>query len=100
MIYAGVGEPATLAGDHCSVHGWHRPPVRESVAHHRWPRGMGGPDVPANLVRVCPTGHANIHRAIRAIIRGIKPEGTRAELALARQGVDEWTAAGRPGRPE
>lgn len=61
---------------------------------------MGGPDVLANLIRVCPTGHANIHRVIRALIRGVPAVGTRTELALAAHAVAEWTAAGKPGRPE
>jgi hypothetical protein len=99
-VYLGVGEPTTLAGDQCQIHRYHWPPVRETVLHHRFPTGMGGPDVQANLVRICPTGHASIHRAIRAIIRGLKPFGTRAELALAQHAVSEWTAAGKPGRPE
>jgi hypothetical protein len=100
FLYTGVGEPATLPGDQCTVHGSHRPAVRESVQHHMWPLGMGGPDVAGNLVRVCPTGHANVHRAIRALIRGVPAEGTRSELVLARHAVEAWTAAGKPGRPE
>lgn len=100
MMFTGPGEPVAIPGDECAVHGWHRPPVRETVLHHKWPKGMGGPDVMTNIVRVCPTGHSNIHRAIRAIIRGVKPVGTRAELVLARYAVDEWTKAGKPGKPE
>jgi hypothetical protein len=100
VIYTGVGEPAALPGDQCAVHRYHWPPVRETVLHHMWPLGMGGPDVPANLVRICPTGHSNVHRAVRAIIRNVKPEGTRAELNLARHAITEWTEAGKPGRPE
>jgi hypothetical protein len=100
VIYAGVGEPAALAGDQCEIHKYHWPPVRETVLHHRHPLGMGGPDVKANLVRICPTGHSNTHRAIRAIIRGVAPVGTKAELVLAHYAVDQWTAAGKPGRPE
>jgi hypothetical protein len=99
-FYLGVGEPVSIPGDECSVHAYHWPPVRETVLHHRHPVGMGGPDVKANLVRICPSGHSNVHRAVRAIIRGVKPVGTRAELALARYAVDQWTAAGKPGRPE
>lgn len=101
MIESHVGEPRTLAGDLCVVHGSHRPPVRETVVHHMWPRGMGGPDEAANKVNICPTGHANVHRAIRAILTaGGKAEGTAKELALAHHAVDAWTAAGKPGRPE
>jgi hypothetical protein len=100
VTYLGVGEPVAIPGDECSIHRYHWPPVRETVIHHRWPMGMGGPDKAANLVRICPTGHSSVHRAIRAIIRGVKPEGTRTELQLAHYAVDTWTAAGKPGRPE
>ena len=99
-MYLGVVEPVSLPGDECEAHRYHWPPVRETVVHHIWPRGMGGPDRAPNRIRICPTGHANVHRAIRAIIRGVKPEGGRAELALAQRAVDEWTAAGKPGRAE
>jgi hypothetical protein len=90
----------TLAGDQCTVHAGHRPPVLETELHHVMPRGMGGPDVAGNRVPVCGTGHANIHCALRDIIRGRKPRGTRAEVSLARRGYEEWVAAGKPGRPE
>jgi hypothetical protein len=93
-------EPVRLAGDQCVVHGDHRPAVQETVVHHMWPLGMGGPDAAPNKVRICPTGHANVHRAIRAIIDGLPPKGTRKELELARHAVSEWIAAGKPGRPE
>jgi hypothetical protein len=45
-------------------------------------------------------GDQCVHRAVRAIIRNVKPEGTRAELNLARHAITEWTKAGKPGRPE
>lgn len=99
-MYTGVGEPVSLPGDQCGVHKYHWPPVRETVLHHMWPLGMGGPDAPKNIIRICPTGHANVHRAIRAVIRDVKPVGTRAELALAHHAVGAWMAAGKPGRPE
>jgi hypothetical protein len=89
-------EPLKLAGDQCQVHRYHRPPVRETEVHHIWPLGMGGPDAPGNKVRVCPTGHANIHRALRALRKGERPKGTRQEVALARRGYAEWSAAGGP----
>jgi len=84
----------------CDVHGSHRPKPLVSEVHHIWPRGMGGPDGPSNRVRVCPTGHVNIHRAIRDLLAGQRPRGGRNEVKLARQGVAAWVAAGRPGRPE
>jgi len=61
---------------------------------------MGGPDTAANRMAVCPTGHANIHAAIRDLIAGRKPHGARSEVRLARSGVASWVAAGRPGKPE
>lgn len=95
-----MSELRTLPGDLCVVHGGHRPPVQETVLHHKWPKGMGGPDVADNLVRICPTGHANVHKAIRDLNDGKPAKGTRAELALAQHAIDAWTAAGKPGRAE
>jgi hypothetical protein len=90
---------ARLAGDQCEVHGWHRPPVLETERHHIQPLAMGGPDVPENKVKVCGTGHANIHRVLRALAYGKPvPRSTRRERALAARGLAMWIDAGRPGR--
>jgi len=100
----GVGVPKTLVGDLCEFHKYHRPPVHETVVHHEWPRGMGGPDTAENKRKICPTGHNNIHRCIRKLCDGdpivVGRDGTRKEIASASRGYDAWVKAGKPGRPE
>ena len=88
--------------DGCDVHGYHSPKPLRIVPHHIQPLGMNGPDVPANRVNTCDTGHFNIHRLLDDLlhdglmrVRG----GTRRERQLARQGFDAWVATGRPGHP-
>lgn len=49
----------------CQVHRRHSPHVAEPDLHHIWPKGQGGPDVPANRVSICPTGHRNVHELLR-----------------------------------
>ena len=92
-----------LPGDQCQVHKGHRPPVHRTAVHHVWPRGMGGPDVPANRVNICGTGHDTIHTNIHALCSH-GPDavlvGTRAERALALRGWQAWVDAGKPGTPE
>jgi hypothetical protein len=92
--------PGVVAARVCQVHGDHRPIPLELHRHHVWPQAMGGPDVEANKVTVCPTGHANIHVAMRHLIDELPPPGSRAEVRLARTGFEQWLAAGKPGRPE
>jgi hypothetical protein len=85
----------------CEVHAYHRPqPLRVDV-HHIQPRGMGGADVPGNKIRVCPTGHFNIHRLMGSLLKGLPMPrtGTKAERKLAQRGYDEWVDADKPGRP-
>jgi len=91
----------------CAVHRYHSPRPHLTESHHVWPLGMGGPDVAANRVEVCATGHFNIHELLRALCKasGSLPWATlrrfgRAERALARSGYEQWVTAGRPGRPE
>jgi hypothetical protein len=80
----------TLAGNHCTVHGYHRPTPLRTVLHHILPQEYGGPTVAANLVKVCDTGHYNIHACLDALLAGKPmPGGTRREKALARQGLDQ-----------
>lgn len=55
--------------DACQVHADHAPQVWDVEVHHVWPLGMGGPDVPANTVPVCPTGHTNVHALLRLAFR-------------------------------
>jgi hypothetical protein len=94
-----AAKPVKLAGDQCLVHRYHRPPVLETEVHHVQPLGMGGPDVAANRIPVCPTGHANIHCYLRALARGKPlPKAARSERLYATRGYLAWDAAGRPGR--
>lgn len=89
-----------MTGGSCHVHGSHRPAVITTHTHHIQPLGMGGPNVAANKVEICPTGHANTHAALAAIVFGKPvPKVARAELELARRGYAAWVAAGKPGNP-
>ncbi len=45
----------------CLVHPKHKPEPHLTHIHHIWPLGDGGPDVEANTVVICPTGHYNVH---------------------------------------
>lgn len=45
----------------CQVHNTHVPPSHINEVHHVWPLGDGGPNIAANKVVVCATGHNNIH---------------------------------------
>jgi hypothetical protein len=87
----------------CTVHKFHRPRPLRIVTHHVQPREMGGADTDDNKVRVCDTGHFNIHRIMAVlhkqylgIAKGPVP-GTRAEKALAARGYSQWRADGQPG---
>ncbi len=62
----------TPLGSHaepCAIHADHRPEPYDVEVHHVWPLGMGGPDVKANVVPVCPTGHTNVHALLRLAFR-------------------------------
>lgn len=83
----------------CALHRDHGTarPIRGQI-HHIWPRGAGGPDVPGNRAEVCPTGHANVHAVMWALVQGLPvPRCSRTELAMAKDGVARWETAGRPG---
>ena len=79
----------------------HRPDPMEYVEHHVWPKGMGGPDTPDNLVWLCPTTHLNVHEILRrmmkqgplslAVLRGVEPRRVnRYAWYIARQGYAKW----------
>lgn len=77
----------TLPGNHCVVHGFHRPAPLRTVRHHIFPQEFGGPTTPENLVLVCDTGHYNIHTCLDALLKGEPlPKATRLEQHLAQQG--------------
>lgn len=74
----------------CELHGadyTHRPGHADIDGHHVWPLGMGGPDVPANLVKACQTGHANVHRLLALYLKGggEVPYAVRRTFAFAEQ---------------
>lgn len=96
----------------CQVHKTHRPVPLRWVEHHIQPLAMGGMNVPENRVKVCDTGHYNIHRLLDVLLLEDKqnPVETPGELTLARadggtpherllaiKGFDMWVVAGRPG---
>lgn len=71
----------------------HRPPVLEYEAHHVWPKGMGGPDVPENLVWVCGNTHSNTHELLRHILRAGRPLTDHELSALEERPVSRYAAA-------
>lgn len=100
LNYPGQHEPAlTLAGNQCELHRYHAPEPLITHVHHVWPLGDGGPDEPTNKIKVCPTGHYNVHRYMDAVKKaaptfeatGAWPKGlprpARAELKIARRGL-------------
>lgn len=104
----------------CVLHKYHYPiPARPTVDHHRQPKFMGGPDVPANLFPICPTGHDNVHLYIDWMLKhdaatrphlfreytaplalvqvnAGPPSVTRSEKAMAIAGYTAWVNMGRP----
>jgi hypothetical protein len=56
-------------GQHCHCVTFHRPKVMELDKHHIWPTGDGGPDVPENLIWLCPTTHRNVHEYLRLLLK-------------------------------
>lgn len=95
----GYGAPMTTPmSQDCAVHR-HRELVPIN-AHHIWPMGMGGPDVPSNRVNVCANGHYAIHEYMRRLINtgGQIPwsEGRRFGRKVRALAVRGWTEAGKP----
>lgn len=79
----------------CEVHFTHQPTTHINEVHHVWPLGAGGPDVPANKVVVCATGHNNIHDLLSRWLKANADPGwdvqrhyTRQERALAQLGFE------------
>lgn len=98
LASAGHPVPMMPMGVSCAVHK-HRTYV-PMERHHRWPIGMGGPDVAANIVTLCCNGHYEVHEYLRQLILHggvVPPELSRhfgvKVRALARAG---WEAAGSP----
>ncbi len=95
---AGTVERRLETSRACEVHTQHYPRPHENHLHHVWPLGMGGPDIPENIVVVCPTGHSNIHVLLRQWIanRGAPPPAAQRpfgleERKLARLGWERFT---------
>ncbi len=81
----------TITG--CEIHKYHWPPVSDPDVHHIIPQAHGGPNTPDNRVVICPSGHRNVHVALRAMLAGKPvPKVTRSERRLAQQGYDGITA--------
>lgn len=65
-----VGDPLTINRiDHpdvsCACVADHNPNEVQLHRHHIWPLGWSGPNQTDNIVLLCPTTHANIHRLLR-----------------------------------
>jgi hypothetical protein len=83
----------------CALHKNHGTarPIRGAV-HHVWPRGAGGPDVASNKVTICSNGHDAVHAVMWELVSGRLPLRCAVkELTMARRGIAEWEAAGKPG---
>ena len=64
----GAGSDALMTtSEPCLVHPKHRPESHVNHRHHVWPKGEGGPDIPENIVVICPTGHSNVHNLMREL---------------------------------
>jgi len=82
----------------CEVHRRHTPASHINDRHHVWPLGKGGPDIPENIITVCPTGHRNIHHLLESFIahKGEVPTlklrtYTRGERAAAKLGWQRFS---------
>ena len=83
----------------CSIHRYHSPRPQETDLHHVLPLSWGGPNTDENVIPVCQTGHANVHRLLTAFRRSngfvaweIQRQFGYAERLLAKQGYDAWEA--------
>ncbi len=63
--------------------------------HHCWPLCYHGPDVKANLVKICPNAHSDIHYLMDRLLAGkpvvLKEYGPKVR-ELAHRGYVEVTA--------
>lgn len=92
------------AAEVCLCVAEHRPPYLELNRHHIVPLFMGGPDVPENVVWICPTAHANVHELLRLMVdlgtltyrqcQDIEPRPvSRYAYDLAALGYRKWLEA-------
>jgi len=88
-----MNDPLTTSKP-CLVHGKrHIPNPHLNHRHHVWPLGEGGPDIEANIVVVCPTGHLNIH-ALLNLFKLHSGEPPYTELRQFAMGERELAALG------
>lgn len=87
-------------GQVCACVSSHVPKPMELNKHHIHPLGMGGEDVPANVVWLCPTAHANVHELLRAWVKyeGEPPWEIRRNFSpyirdVAEDGYRRWFAS-------
>lgn len=70
--------------------------------HHRWPKSMGGPEHPGDLLALCPNHHARQHALVRYLVETADPlyavlrHFTAAELEVADYALARWREAGSP----
>jgi hypothetical protein len=85
-------------GTTCALHA-HREwvPMED---HHVWPKGMGGPDIAANKIRVCANAHYTIHAYFDLLIRYGEqvPADQRKHFSPGARhwATTGWTEAGSP----
>lgn len=52
--------------------------------HHIFPRGAGGPDIPENLIQLCPVCHTKAHSGVFSKERLLKIVGRRLRIKCQR----------------
>lgn len=55
-------------GDVCRCVARHNPRPQNHAVHHILPQSWGGKSVTANLVKLCPTGHENVHTLLNLYV--------------------------------
>jgi hypothetical protein len=78
----------------CQVHQSHTPKPHINEIHHIWPKGDGGPDIAANRLVICATGHNNVH-ALIDLYRRLWKDGRATPTFgdLSRWGLSEQKVA-------
>lgn len=66
------------------MHTTHQPKSHVNEVHHVWPLGDGGPNIAANRVVACATGHNNIHALVDAYRRAGGDPGWETRRRYAR----------------
>jgi hypothetical protein len=86
----------------CEIHRVHLPRPVASELHHRFPKYLQvrayGAVREHETVPICGTGHSDVHYAIDALLRGVRPpRGVgRRELAMAAEAVARYNAVRKP----